>query len=149
MKIKFKNLRPDQRPLPSKANPYAAGIDIRAVEHAWLMPREMSGGGAAVAVKTGWAVEIPDGYEIQVRSRSGLAKKGIVVANSPGTIDSDYRGELIVLLVNTGMTPYEILPGDRIAQLVVSRVLDVEIEEVQELSETARGSNGFGSTGIK
>jgi dUTP pyrophosphatase len=145
VKIKFKSLT-GSTALPSKANPYAAGIDIQASQDVLLLPMDWSGGGVT-AVRTGWAAEIPEGYEIQVRSRSGLAKKGIVVANSPGTIDSDYRGELIVLLVNIGTTSYEVKTGDRIAQLVVSKVLDVEIEEVQELSETSRGSKGFGSTG--
>ncbi len=104
--------------------------------------------GAREAVPTGLKMEIPVGFEIQVRPRSGLAlKKGVTVVNAPGTIDSDYRGELKVLLVNLGQLPACIEPGERIAQLVLAKVERSEWQEATELSETARGEGGFGSTG--
>jgi dUTP pyrophosphatase len=99
-------------------------------------------------VPTGWALEIPVGYEVQVRPRSGLASKhGVTVVNAPGTIDSDYRGELVVLLVNLGVEPFTIAPGERVAQLVVAPVTQAQVVEVDELSATDRGAGGFGSTG--
>jgi dUTP pyrophosphatase len=102
-----------------------------------------------VSIATGVALEIPSGWEVQIRPRSGLAiKHGIALINSPGTIDSDYRGELKILLVNLGREPVTIAPGDRVAQLVISRVERVEWEECEELSRTARGREGFGSTGV-
>ncbi|MDO5385320.1 MAG: dUTP diphosphatase, partial [Rikenellaceae bacterium] len=101
-------------------------------------------------VPTGLYVEIPDGYEIQVRPRSGLAAKhGISIANAPGTIDPDYRGEIKVILVNLSNEPFELKPGERIAQLVVAQFTRIEWESVSELSETERGAGGFGSTGRK
>ena len=104
--------------------------------------------GARHAVATGFALAIPDGYEIQVRPRSGLAlKHGITVPNTPGTIDSDYRGELKVILINHGGEDFAIARGDRIAQLVLAPVVQARWSEVEELDETARGTGGFGSTG--
>jgi dUTP pyrophosphatase len=104
--------------------------------------------GQRLGVPTGLAIELPVGFEAQVRPRSGLAiKHGVTVVNAPGTIDADYRGEIVVLLVNLGQERYEIAPGERIAQLVVAPVVQVQLEEVQELSETARGAGGFGHTG--
>lgn len=104
--------------------------------------------GARVGVPTGWALELPQGFEGQVRPRSGLAAKvGVTVANAPGTIDSDYRGELTVLLVNLGRERHVIAPGDRIAQLVVAPVVQVTVEEATDLSQTVRGQGGFGHTG--
>jgi dUTP pyrophosphatase len=117
-------------------------MDILSAEDVTLAP------GARHAVATGLAVAIPDGYEIQVRPRSGLAlKHGISVPNTPGTIDSDYRGEVKVIMINFGAEPFEIRRGDRIAQLVLAPVTRAAWAEVQELGETARGAGGFGSTG--
>jgi dUTP pyrophosphatase len=104
--------------------------------------------GARVAVPTGIAFEIPSGFEGQVRPRSGLARSlGITILNAPGTVDSDYRGEVTVLLVNLGEKVHIILPGDRVAQLVISPVISAELEETPELGSTERGSGGFGHTG--
>jgi dUTP pyrophosphatase len=104
--------------------------------------------GQRLGVPTGWAMELPPGYEAQIRPRSGLSlRHGITVVNAPGTIDSDYRGEIVVLLVNLGEGPYTIAPGDRVAQMVVAPVVRVTVEEVAELSDTARGAGGFGHTG--
>lgn len=128
--------------LPHYATAGAAGMDILSAEDVTLAP------GARYAVATGLAVAIPDGYEIQVRPRSGLAlKHGISVPNTPGTIDSDYRGEVKVIMINFGAEPFEIRRGDRIAQLVLAPVTRAAWAEVQELGETARGAGGFGSTG--
>ena len=128
--------------LPAYATPGAAGMDVLAAEHITLVP------GARHAVATGFAVAIPPGYEIQVRPRSGLAlKHGISVPNTPGTIDSDYRGELKVIVINHGSEGFSIARGDRIAQLVLAPVTLAAWEEVDELDETARGAGGFGSTG--
>jgi len=129
-------------PLPSYATPGAAGMDVVAAEDLDLMP------GQRHAVATGFRVAIPEGYEIQVRPRSGLAfKHGITVPNTPGTIDSDYRGELKVLLINHGGGPFPIRRGERIAQLVPAVVTKAAFDEVGELCETDRGAGGFGSTG--
>jgi|SRR5512139_3014852 dUTP pyrophosphatase len=128
--------------LPAYATPGAAGMDVLAAEDVTLAP------GARHAVATGFAVAIPEGYEIQVRPRSGLAlKHGISVANAPGTVDSDYRGELKVILINHGGEPFPIHRGDRVAQLVLAPVVQAAWEQVAELDDTARGSGGFGSTG--
>ncbi len=132
----------DSLPLPAYATPGAAGMDVVAAEDITLAP------GARHAVATGFSLAIPEGYEIQVRPRSGLAlKHGITVPNTPGTIDSDYRGELKVILINHGAEPFPIHRGDRIAQLVLAPVTLAAWEEVAELDETARGAGGFGSTG--
>ena len=129
-------------PLPVYSSEHAAGLDVVSAEELVLQP------GQRHAVATGFAMEIPHGYEIQVRPRSGLAiKQGITCLNTPGTIDSDYRGEVKVILVNLGSEPFEIRRGERIAQLVPAPVLRAHFTEVQELAETARGSGGFGSTG--
>ena len=129
-------------PHPSYATPGAAGMDVVAAEELDLMP------GQRHAVATGFKVAIPEGFEIQVRPRSGLAlKHGITVPNTPGTIDSDYRGELKVIMINHGDTPFPIRRGERIAQLVPAAVTLAEWDEVEELCETARGDGGFGSTG--
>ena len=129
-------------PLPSYATPGAAGMDVVAAENYDLAP------GARHAVATGFRVAIPEGYEIQVRPRSGLAfKHGVSVPNTPGTIDSDYRGELKVLMINHGSEPFAVRRGERIAQLVPAVVTLATFDEVDELSETDRGHGGFGSTG--
>ena len=128
--------------LPAYATRGAAGMDVLAAEDVTLAP------GARHAVATGFAVAIPPGYEIQVRPRSGLAlKHGISVPNTPGTIDSDYRGELKVILINHGAEPFAVARGDRIAQLVLAPVTRAAWDEVAELDDTARGAGGFGSTG--
>lgn len=104
--------------------------------------------GGRAAVPTGWAVAIAEGYEVQLRPRSGLALKyGIGLPNSPGTIDSDYRGELQVILVNLGAEPFTVRPGERIAQMVLAPVTRADVVEVENLDETVRGTGGFGSTG--
>jgi len=129
-------------PLPAYATAGAAGMDVVSAEDVLLAP------GARHPVATGLSLAIPDGFEIQVRPRSGLAlKHGITVPNTPGTIDSDYRGELKVLLINHGAEPFVIARGDRIAQLVLAPVVQAAWDEVDELDATARGAGGFGSTG--
>lgn len=128
--------------LPRYATDGAAGMDIVSAEDVSIAP------GARHAVATGLALAIPHGYEIQVRPRSGLAlKHGITVPNTPGTIDSDYRGELKVILINHGAEDFAIARGDRVAQLVFAPVTQAAWDEVEELDDTARGSGGFGSTG--
>lgn len=132
-------------PLPEQASPGSAGLDLRAAvaEDLLLDP------GKRTLVPTGLVLELPRGWEGQVRPRSGLAiRHGISLLNSPGTIDSDYRGEVKVVLANLGGEPFTIRRGDRIAQLVVSPVTRVVVREVSELSATDRGSGGFGSTGV-
>lgn len=135
--------------LPSYETAGAAGADIRA-----NLPLDLRGTGVILAqmerriVPTGLRVEIPMGFEMQIRPRSGLAlKHGITLPNTPGTIDSDYRGPLGVLLVNLGAEPYLISHGDRIAQMIIAPVLQARFEVVDTLSDTARGAGGFGSTG--
>jgi len=129
-------------PLPSYATAHAAGMDVVAAEDVTLRP------GWRHAVPTGFAIAIPEGYEVQVRPRSGLAlKHGITCLNTPGTIDSDYRGEVKVILANLGTATVEIARGERIAQLVPAPVLRARFDEADELDETDRGSGGFGSTG--
>jgi dUTP pyrophosphatase len=129
-------------PLPSYATSASAGVDLRAVERRVLQPGERA------LVPTGIRIALPLGYEAQVRPRSGLALKyGIVLPNSPGTIDSDYRGEIQVIMQNLGDAPFTIEPGDRIAQMVVAPVVQVEWSEASALEETERGAGGFGSTG--
>jgi dUTP pyrophosphatase len=129
-------------PLPAYATEGAAGMDVVSAEDVTIQP------GARHPVATGLALAIPPGFEIQVRPRSGLAfKHGITVPNTPGTIDSDYRGELKVLLINHGTEAFEIARGDRVAQLVLAPVVQAAWAEVDELDATARGEGGFGSTG--
>lgn len=130
-------------PLPAYATAHAAGMDVVAAEDLTLAP------GARHAVATGFAIAIPEGYEVQVRPRSGLAlKHGITCLNTPGTIDADYRGEVKVILANLGSDPFAIARGDRIAQIVPAAVTLAAFAEVDELDETARGAGGFGSTGV-
>lgn len=131
-------------PLPAYQSDLAAGLDLQAAvdQPLTLAP------GARALVPTGLSMALPAGYEAQVRPRSGLAAKhGITVLNTPGTIDADYRGEVKVILINLGSEPFEINRGERIAQMVVAPVLQAQIVEVETLSETERGSGGFGSTG--
>ena len=129
-------------PLPKYARDGDAGMDICAAEDDFLAPFNWK------AISTGLYVEIPEGYEIQIRSRSGLAfKYGVSVLNSPGTIDSGYRGEIKVILKNSDHRRYEIKKGERIAQMVVSEFTKASLTEVAELSDTERGEGGLGSTG--
>ena len=132
--------------LPQYETVSAAGLDVRAnLSESIVLPPL----GRAM-VPTGLYVELPEGYEMQVRPRSGLAaKKGVTVLNSPGTIDPDYRGEIKVILVNLSNEEFDLVPGERIAQLVVARFERVEWDETEALSQTERGSGGFGSTGVK
>ena len=129
-------------PVPDYASEHAAGLDVVAAEDLTLKP------GTRHAVATGFAIAIPEGFEVQVRPRSGLAlKHGITCLNTPGTIDSDYRGEVKVILANLGGDDFEVRRGERIAQLVPAPVLKARFVEVGELEETVRGGGGFGSTG--
>jgi len=131
-------------PLPAYATAGAAGMDVVSAEDVTLpsMGRH--------AVATGLALAIPEGFEVQVRPRSGLAlKHGISLPNTPGTIDSDYRGELKIILINLGAEPFEIKRGDRVAQLIIAPVQLGRMVEVVELDETVRGIGGFGSTGVQ
>lgn len=130
-------------PVPAYATAHAAGMDVVSAEDVTLAP------GARHAVATGFAMAIPEGYEVQVRPRSGLAlKHGISLPNTPGTIDADYRGELKIILINLSTDAFVIARGDRIAQLVAAPVQMARFAEVAELDDTARGSGGFGSTGV-
>ncbi len=143
---KVKVVNAGRQPLPAYATSQSAGMDLRAnIESAiTLHPMERS------LVPTGIRIELPKGYEAQVRPRSGLAlKHGITVLNSPGTIDSDYRGELKVLLVNLSNEDFVINAGERVAQMVIAKHETVEWEEVEVLDETERGEGGYGHTGVK
>ena len=142
MNVKIVNHSP--YPLPAYATPLSAGLDLKANLDAPILLQPLH----RALVPTGLFLAIPEGYEAQVRPRSGLAAKhGITVLNSPGTIDADYRGEVKVILVNLSEEPFEIVPGERIAQLVVARFEQVQWEPVDTLDETSRGAGGFGSTG--
>ena len=131
-------------PLPAYVSAGAAGMDVVAAEELTLAP------GARHAVATGFALAIPAGYEVQVRPRSGLAlKHGVTCLNTRGTIDSDYRGEIQVLLINHGTEIFEVTRGMRIAQLVIAAVVRIQLNERDKLDQTTRGSGGFGSTGTR
>jgi dUTP pyrophosphatase len=135
-----------RHPLPAYQTEHAAGLDVRAslAEPVTLAPLERA------LIPTGLYLEIPPGYEAQVRPRSGLAyKHGVGIVNSPGTIDADYRGEVKVLLVNLSNEPFVVQDGERVAQLVFARHETIQWQEVAELSETGRGAGGYGSTGTK
>ncbi|GEQ84813.1 deoxyuridine 5'-triphosphate nucleotidohydrolase [Patiriisocius marinistellae] len=146
MTVPIKIINKSTHPLPSYETIASAGMDIRAnvTESSTLKPLQRA------IVKTGLFIELPVGFEAQVRPRSGLAaKKGITVLNSPGTIDADYRGEIGVILVNLSNEDFTIENGERIAQLVIAKHERAVFEEVEVLSETTRGEGGFGSTGVK
>ncbi len=129
-------------PVPTRASAGAAGLDIASAADVTIAPGERA------LVPTGFAVAVPAGYELQLRPRSGLAlRHGITLPNTPATVDSDYRGELQVILANFGAEPFVIRRGDRIAQLLVQKVEPVRFSEVAELPPTSRGAGGFGSTG--
>jgi dUTP pyrophosphatase len=141
MVLKIKKLNKDAV-IPAYQTKEAAGFDLHSIEDVVIKPGERK------LIGTGLAFEIEFGYEVQIRPRSGLAyKHGITVLNTPGTIDSDYRGEIKVLLINHGDKEFEIKKNERIAQAVIAPVIQAEIVEVEELSDTERGSGGFGSTG--
>ena len=143
--VRFKKLSPDAV-IPTVAHGgYAdnSGADLVAIESVNLIP------GSVYAVSTGIAIELPMEFEAQIRPRSGMGKRGILIPNAPGTIDPSYRGEIKVLLLNAGTAPYRVEVGDRIAQIVVARYEPVEWLEADELSTTRRGVGGFGSTGMK
>lgn len=132
--------------LPVRANPSDSGVDIRACCENWITIHP----GEFKSIPTGWAVQVPVGFEVQVRPRSGLAAKyGVTVLNAPGTIDCSYRGEIFVILINHGPDVFDVHHGDRIAQLVVADVYLPRPVEVSELSVTHRGTDGLGSTGVK
>jgi dUTP pyrophosphatase len=142
--LKIRRVRKSSLPLPAYHSAHAAGIDLMAD----LEGRIEMAPGERRAVPTGIALEIPEGYEGQVRPRSGRAiTEGLAMVNSPGTIDADYRGEVKVLLVNLGSDTVELHPGDRIAQLIIAPVVHAEVVEADNLDETARGEGGFGHTG--
>jgi len=142
----IKIINKSQHPLPNYETIASAGMDLRADLSAPITLAALG----RVIVKTGLFIELPIGYEAQVRPRSGLAiKKGITVLNSPGTVDADYRGEIGVILVNLSNEDFVIENGERIAQLIITKHERAEWIEVQELSETSRGEGGFGSTGVK
>ena len=141
MLVRFKKINPDAI-LPAYAHQGDAGLDVRSVEDLTIPP------GKRALVKTGLVMELPSDAEAQVRPRSGLALKfGVTVLNSPGTIDSGYRGEVGVILINHGDQPFEVRKGDRIAQIVIAPCIHADIVEVESLDSSERGSGGFGSTG--
>jgi len=145
-KIRFKRLSP-RAVLPRYMTEQAAGMDLVAALDTEVV---LEARGGRAAIPTGWAIELPPGYEGQIRPRSGLAARhGVTVTNAPGTLDSDFRGQVMVLLVNLGPEPHVIRGGDRIAQLVVAPVVQADVEETAELSATSRGEGGFGHTGSR
>jgi dUTP pyrophosphatase len=142
LEVKVINTTPNQ--LPAYETPLSAGMDLRAA----INESEQIAVGERKLIATGLFIELPEGYEAQVRPRSGLAlKHGITVLNSPGTIDADYRGEIKVLLINLGNEPFTIQPGDRIAQMIVAKHERIVWQPVQSLSDTERGAGGYGHTG--
>ena len=142
LRVKIKKLA-DDAIIPNYAHKGDAGMDIYSVEERVLNP------GESVLISTGIAIAIPYGYEAQVRPKSGLAaNNGITVLNTPGTIDCHYRGEVKVIMINLGQKPYKVEKNKKIAQLVFNKVEEAELEQVDELDETTRGSGGFGSTGL-
>ena len=144
--MKVKVINKGANPLPAYATAFAAGLDVRADNAEPIVLKPL---GRAI-VPTGLYLEIPAGYEVQVRPRSGLAaKKGVTVLNAPGTIDADYRGEVCVILVNLGADDFVVERGERIAQLVLAKHEVIEWEETSELADSERGAGGFGSTGAK
>lgn len=144
--IDVKIINNSHHPLPAYATPQSAGMDLRAniEEPITLQPMERR------LIPTGLRMALPEGYEAQIRPRSGLAlKHGLTVLNTPGTIDADYRGELMVLLVNFSTTPFVVNDGERIAQMVIAKHENAGFIEVEELDETERGAGGYGHTGVK
>ncbi|MEA4925376.1 MAG: dUTP diphosphatase [Syntrophomonadaceae bacterium] len=145
MQVKIKRLHSQDLPLPHFMTPGSAGMDIYAANEADIRIEA----GRTVLVPTGIAISLPSGYEAQIRPRSGLAlKHGLTLLNTPGTIDSDYRGEIKLIVINLGDKEYILKRGERIAQMVFARVYQPEIVEVDVLEETGRGEGGFGHTGV-
>ena len=144
--VRIKRVRPGINPLPKYMTSHAAGMDLLAdVAAPVTLPP-----GERTLVPSGIAIALPDGFEAQIRPRSGLAlKHGVTLVNTPGTIDPDYRGEIGVILINHGAEPFTVNPGDRIAQMLFARFERAELAEVEELEETARSEGGFGHTGVK
>lgn len=146
MGIKVKIVNKSAYPVPAYATELSAGMDLKAniTEPVTIASLERA------MIPTGIYIELPEGYEAQIRPRSGLAAKfGVTVANAPGTVDADYRGEVKVILVNLSKDPFVINPGERVAQMVIAKYEKIEWEEVEELGDTERGDGGFGSTGRK
>ena len=144
--VKIRIVNMGQQPLPAYATAQSAGMDLRANIDAPITLRPME----RQLIPTGLHIALPEGFEAQVRPRSGLAlKHGITVLNTPGTIDADYRGELKVLLVNFSNTDFVINAGERVAQMVIARYEKVDFEQVIELDDTERGAGGYGHTGVK
>lgn len=144
--MKVKIINQSKHPLPQYETEFSAGMDVRANIDAPIVLKPLG----RVLVKTGLFLELPQGFECQVRPRSGLAlKKGITVLNSPGTIDADYRGEVGVILINLSNEDFTIEDGERVAQLVFAKHKQAKFKVVESLSETERGAGGFGSTGVK
>jgi dUTP pyrophosphatase len=145
IKVAIKRIRPGaENPFPCYMTSHSAGMDLYAdLEEEYILHP-----GSRILVPTGIAIALPDGYEAQIRPRSGLALKyGISLVNSPGTIDSDYRGEIGVIMINHGTEPFTIKPGERVAQMIVASFTRVEWQESEELENTVRGNGGFGHTG--
>jgi len=141
MKLVIKKVNPDAH-IPKYQSEEAAGFDLHSIEDHEISP------GQRALIKTGLSMALEPGYELQIRPRSGLAfKHGITVLNAPGTVDSDYRGEIMVLLINHGTEDFMIKKNERVAQGVVQAVIQAKLEVVEELDDTVRGSGGFGSTG--
>lgn len=145
MKVLIKRLHSHDLPLPHYLTPGSAGVDLyAAIDNELIIPV-----GGRVLVPTGLAIAMPTDCEAQIRPRSGLAlKHGLTLLNSPGTIDSDYRGEIKLIVINLGDKEYTLKRGERIAQMVLSRLIQAELEEVAELDDTERGQGGFGHTGV-
>lgn len=142
--MKVKIINKSQHPLPQYATPYSAGMDLRAnlSEPVVIKPLERK------LIPTGVYIALPEGFEAQIRPRSGLAlKHGVTVLNTPGTIDADYRGEICVILVNLSSEPFIVNDGERVCQMVIAAYIHIDWEEVDELSDTERGAGGFGHTG--
>lgn len=144
--IKIKIVNKGTQPLPEYATPQSAGVDLRANIDKPILLQSLD----RVLIPTGLHIALPEGYEAQIRPRSGLAiKKGITCLNTPGTIDSDYRGDIGVILINLSKEDFVVQPGERIAQMVIGKFDQAEWELVKELDETERGEGGFGHTGVK
>ena len=144
--IKIKIINKGNQPLPEYATPQSAGVDLRANIDEPIELKPLS----RALIPTGLHIALPEGYEAQIRPRSGLAiKKGITCLNTPGTIDADYRGEVGVILINLSAETFIVNPGERIAQMIINKFEQAEFELVEELDETERGEGGFGHTGVK
>ena len=142
MKLKVKKINPEAK-IPAYAHEGDSGMDLHSVENATIEPGERK------TVKTGLAISLPKGFEAQVRPKSGLAgNHGITVLNTPGTVDSGYRGEIMVIMANLGNQPYKVEKGKKIAQMVIAKDEEAEVEETEKLDETTRSDGGFGSTGL-